>query len=160
MRAPDGWVGGTIVAVDRLRLPVVVVIVLHQAEGLAAVSAPGIGLFNGQLRTVQHAFAEDRLRIGRDGAKETDADFGEVRWLGNVAARAHVQVGVRIVHVVRRREFCVRAQVGGLAGVGSHYSILGRPGRIGSAFAFVLRRSNYCRSPRMQSATARLLVRI
>jgi hypothetical protein len=51
--------------------------VQHQLEGLAAVAAVGVGLLHGQLRAVQHAQAEDRLRIVLDGPEEADAHLGE-----------------------------------------------------------------------------------
>ncbi len=64
---------GAVFAVDRLGLPVVVVVMQHQLEGLAAVAAARIRLFHGQLRAMQHAQSEHLLRTVLDGPEKPDA---------------------------------------------------------------------------------------
>ena len=139
-RTPDGGIGGAVFAINRLGLPVVVVVVRHQFEGLAAVSAMGIGILHGKLRAVQHAQAEDRLRIGLDGAEEADAHFGDIFRFRNFPSRAGINVGMNVVEVVRRREFGVRAQVRRLARIRRNSAIPRRSRRMRAALARSLAR--------------------
>ena len=84
-------------------LPVVVVVVNHQAEGLAAVAARRIGFVNGKLRAVQHAIAARLVGMVVDWTEKADANFAEVLeiGIGDVASRAVVFDQIGVVLIVR-----------------------------------------------------------
>ena len=64
----------------------------HQLEWLAAVAAARIGLFDRQLRAMQHAQSEHLLRTVLDRPEETDAHLGQILRLGNVSTRTHIDI--------------------------------------------------------------------
>ena len=138
-RAPDGGIGGTVFAVHCLGLPVVVVVVQHQAEGFAAIATVGVGLFDGQLRAMKHAHAEYLLGTVFDGTEEADAYFGQILRLGQIASRARVDIGMGVVDVVRTREFRIGTEIRRLACVGRHIAIAGRSGRMRPTLTYVPR---------------------
>ena len=93
-RAPDPLVGWAGRAIDRLGLPVVVVVMHHQLEWLAAVAAARVGFFHGQLRPVQHVLAIRFVRTGIERTEESDPHFVDVLGIGDVAAGANVNIGL------------------------------------------------------------------
>jgi hypothetical protein len=134
-RAPDGGVGGPDIAIDRLGLPVVVIVMRHQLERLATIAAAGIGLFHRQLRAVQHAQSKNRFRIMFDRTKEADTHLGHVFRLGNVSRRADVDVGTRVVGVIGRCKLGIRSHVGRFTRIGHNLAIARRTRRMLAAFA-------------------------
>ncbi len=102
--SPDGGIRGTLVAVYGLRLPVVVVVVKHQLERLAAVTTARVGFFNCQLRPVQHAQSEYLLRAVLDRPEETNTDLGQILRIRNVTSRTDIDVGMGVIEIVGRRE--------------------------------------------------------
>ena len=54
------------------------IVVHHQLERLAAVSAGGVDFFDGQGRAIEHHAAERFVAMLGDRAKEADAHFGEI----------------------------------------------------------------------------------
>ena len=118
-------------------LPVVVIVVGDEAEGLAAVTAGGIGLVDGHGRAVQHAIAEHLVGMIVERSEKPDpnlAEILEVR-IGDVAGRAVVFDQVLIVLIVRSGELREWTQVVGRAGVWLERTRRGWAGRIVAAGA-------------------------
>ena len=121
-RSPDRRVSRPLRPVCRLRLPVVVVVVQHQAKGLAAISAAGVGLFDGELRAMQHAQSKNLVGIVLDRTEKADAHLGYIFRFGDISSCAGVDVGMDVVQIVGLGELLERAQVCGLTRIRlNHY---------------------------------------
>ena len=129
-RAPDGRVGRPNRTVRRLCLPVVVVVVQHQPERLAPVTAARVGLFHRQLRAVQHPQAGHLVRAVLNGPDEPDAHLRQVLGIGNTPPRAGVNIGMGVVEIVGLGELLEGTHVRRFARIRLHYTVLGRPRRM------------------------------
>src|SRR4051794_2567505 len=79
---------------------------------------------------MEHADAEGFLGAVPDGGKEADADFGDVFGVGDVAARADVDVGANVVEVVGLRKLFVGTEVGGFTSIRRDDAIARQPWRV------------------------------
>src|SRR5579871_1638102 len=108
------------------------VVVNHEAKRLAAVSASGVGLVDGQVDPIQHFLAEYVVGMIVDRTEKSDAYFGNGRriWIGDVARRAVVFDESGVILVVRRGELRVRTQIFRGFSVWAHLTVFGMAGRI------------------------------
>ena len=108
------------------------VVVNHEAERLAAVSAGGVGFVDGHVDAIQHFLAEGVIGMIVDRTEKSDAHFGDGRriWIRNVARRAVVFDESGVILVVRRGELRVGTQIFWGFSVWTHLAVFGTTGRI------------------------------
>ena len=109
-RAPDGGGCGPL-AVLRAALPVVVIVVDHQPERFAAVTATRIGLVDGQLCSVEHAQSENLVSLLLDRPEESDPHFADVCGIRDIAPCAGVDVRRGVVAEVWLGKLLVGLQI-------------------------------------------------
>ena len=86
--APDGGIFRHTSAGRVAQLPVVIVVVSHDAKRLAAVTPCGIGLVNRHLCAIQHAIAEHLVGMIIERSEKSDANLVEVLRSGSGMSRA------------------------------------------------------------------------